>query len=145
MNISSYGIALIKEFEGFSAQAYRCPAGKWTVGYGHLIGADSLHGAVTEAQAEILLLQDLVPVEAAINRLVTAALTQKQFDALCALIYNIGVGAFARSSLLKALNMPMRSMADLDRQWRRWCYANGQKLAGLEARRCAEFELFSQA
>ncbi len=163
MKLSAEGIALIKKFEGFSATAYLCPAGKWTIGYGHLLPSplgggqgwghprsDSANNAplptsplMGEEDAEKLLKDDLAPVEAAINRLVTVPLTQNQFDALCSLTYNIGVGAFAGSTLLKLLNLANQRHATTN-QFHRWIYGGGKVLSGLVARRRCESELFEK-
>lgn len=162
--VSENGLALIKRFEGFSATPYLCPAGKWTIGYGHVISPHLLRGPVTIEEAEALLKNDLVAVESAINRLVTAPLTQNQFDALCSLIYNIGVGAFAASTLLKLLSSRAHAQHGTDtgssdskkldtglrrydeaaKQFLRWVYAGGKRLPGLEVRRQAEMELFEK-
>lgn len=159
MYISEQGIALIKKFEGFSAQAYLCPAGKWTIGYGHVLPQHALRRQVTIEQADKLLRKDLAPVETAINRLVKAKLTQNQFDALCSLTYNIGVGAFARSTLLKLLQLssrmaetgpcydqPLQKMQQdgVAAQFSLWVYGGGKRLSGLVARRKAEKELFEK-
>ncbi|MDX2073502.1 MAG: lysozyme [Alphaproteobacteria bacterium] len=143
MKISENGLLLIKRFEGFSATPYLCPAGKLTIGYGHVLAPHLLRGPVTIKEAEKLLLADLAPVEAAINRLVVAPLTQNQFDALCSLTYNIGVGAFAKSTLLRLLNTTNHQPSTTN-QFSRWVYGGGKRLAGLEKRRRAEMELFQQ-
>ncbi len=144
MKLSAEGIALIKKFEGFSATAYLCPAGKWTIGYGHVLEFSPLKGdEISENEAERLLLLDLQPVESAINRLVTVPLGQNQFDALCSLTYNIGVGAFAGSTLLKLLNLGNQQHATIN-QFHRWIYGGGKVLSGLVVRRRCESELFEK-
>ena len=155
MNISDIGIALIKQFEGFSATPYLCPAGKWTVGYGHVLtppygGAGSPAGTgprnkcgdITEEQAHQLLLNDLTPMLAALNRLIAAPISQNQFDALASFIYNIGIGAFAGSTLLRMLNA---GEAGVEKEFLRWIYAAKTPLPGLIRRRKAEMELFLTA
>lgn len=138
MNISEKGIALIKRFEGFSATPYRCPAGKWTIGYGHVIVKNKQIQQLSEEEAHQLLLKDVQRAEDAIRRHVEVKITQKQFDALCSFIYNVGVGAFVRSTLLKKLNRREKAASEFDR----WVYAGKEILPGLIARRQAERELF---
>jgi len=133
MHTSEQGIALIKRFEGFSATPYICPAGKNTIGYGHVIGAgEDFSGPVSEEDAEKLLQDDVKVPEQAVNRLVTAQLNQNQFDALVSLIYNIGAAAFQNSTLLRLINTENPAASE---QFDRWVYAGGQKLDGLIARR----------
>lgn len=143
MHISDDGLALIKRFEGFSATPYLCPAGRRTIGYGHTIDKkEEFKGGLTHSMAESLLKQDVSRAEAAIARLVTVPLTQRQWDALVSLIYNIGTQAFEKSSLLMLLNQE-----DTERaagEFKRWVYSKGRKLPGLIARRRAESQLFQQ-
>lgn len=144
MHISPTGIALIKQFEGFSRTPYRCPAGKWTIGYGHVIretGFKIRDSTIDEAQAEALLKNDLQRVEAAVSHFVTVPLSQQQFDALCSLTYNIGISAFSGSTLLRLLNAGDKAAS---RQFLRWIYAGKQPLAGLISRRQKERELFDK-
>lgn len=104
MKISDTGIALIKNFEGFSKKAYICPAGKITIGFGHTGKELKLGDVVTLERANQILKHDLEWAEGVVNRLVKVGLTQNQFDALVSLVFNIGEGNFASSSLLKILN-----------------------------------------
>lgn len=109
MKTSTRGIDLIKQFEGFKDYVYICPAGKPTIGYGHVI--DSKLVALTKAsppitreKAEQLLKDDVKEAEDAINSSVKVSLTQGQFDALLSLIYNWGVYNFKISNGLRKLN-----------------------------------------
>ena len=141
MQLSEQGIALIKQFEGFSPQPYLCPAGKWTVGYGHLIhpGEDYSEG-LDEASAEGLLRKDTASTERAVCHLVKVVLTQGQFDALVSFAYNVGVGAFSTSNLLKSLNLSLFGAAAAE--FPRWCHVGGKPMAGLLKRRLAERAMF---
>ena len=106
MNIfrtSEKGLALIKHFESFKANAYICPAGVWTIGYGTTQGVRPGQ-RVTEAQALAMLARDLIRFEVAVKNLVKVPLTQYQFDALVCFAYNCGAGNLAASTLLKLLN-----------------------------------------
>ena len=139
MQTSEQGIALIKQCEGFSAKPYLCPAGKNTIGYGHVIRPGEYFNIISEPDAEKLLMNDVKEPEQAINRLVTAEINQNQFDALVSFIYNVGAAAFENSTMLRLINAenPIASA-----QFDRWVYANGMPLNGLIARRAAEKALF---
>lgn len=139
LTISDEGIALIKQFEGFSPVVYFCPAGKPTIGYGHVTNG-ARRPAISEADASALLLTDLNLIIPVLNQLITVQITQNQFDALCSLTYNIGIGNFGRSTLLKLLNSGKPASA----QFLRWIYGAGNPIPGLIARRQAEKELFEK-
>jgi len=131
---------IVKESEGLELRAYLCPAGIWTIGWGHT-GTDVYKGLViTLAEAEDLLERDLRTSEGYVNSLVKVKLTQNQFDALVSFIYNVGGGAFKGSTLLRLLNAgDYKGAAD---QLLRWDKAKGKVLAGLTKRRQKERELF---
>lgn len=142
MKTSQVGVDLIKSFEGFRSQAYVCPAGVWTIGYGHT-GPDVKPDSRLERQrAEILLRKDLVRFEDAVKRLVKIKLNQNQFDALVSFAYNLGAGALEESTLLKRLNAGERPCDVAKEEMPRWNKANGKPLSGLTRRRLAEVELF---
>ena len=140
MNISQNAIDVIKHFEGCRLTAYKCPAGIWTIGYGHT-GADVKKGMIiTQEQAENLLKQDLVVHTNNVSKLVKVPLTQNQFDALVSFEYNVGYGNLKNSTLLKLLNQ--KKYEEAAQQFLRWKYAKGVVLAGLVKRRNAEMKLF---
>ena len=140
MNISEKGLNLIKSFEGCHLKAYKCPAGVWTIGYGHT-GKDVKEGLViTQEQAEHYLKNDVIIHSENVSRLVKRPLTQNQFDALVSFEYNVGYGNFASSTMLKLLNKSEYQAAA--EQFDRWVFAKGKKLNGLVKRRKAEKELF---
>jgi lysozyme len=137
------GKSLIKEFEGFRAVAYLCPAGVWTVGYGttRINGvAVTSKTKVTTDEADAFLEQDLQLFEDGVNHNVTVQLTQNQFDALICFVYNLGVGSLKKSTLLKRVNAG--KFAEAADEFLKWDKANGKKLPGLTRRRKAERELF---
>lgn len=144
MRLSDAGLALLREFEGLRLQAYKDSAGVWTIGYGSTRYADGDKvrpgDEITAERAESLLRETLHTYESAIDRLVTVPLLQSQFDALTALVYNIGVGAFEKSTLLKRLNEGQYAKAA--NEFLRWIHAGGQPLAGLRRRRERERALF---
>ena len=139
MRTSNKGIELIKSFEGIKTKAYKCPAGVWTIGYGHTKGVQK-GDTCTMAQAIEFLKEDLRVFEGAINDLVKVELNQNQFDALVSFIYNVGSGAFEDSTMRKFLNAGHFALAA--GQFDRWNKAGGVVLEGLVRRRAAEKELF---
>jgi len=139
MIIGKRGLGLIKEYEGLELEAYLCPANVWTIGYGHTKTARK-GMKVTEKQAEALLKKDLDWVEKAIEVNVKVSLTQNQYDALCSFIYNVGEGAFRKSTLLRLLNAG--DYEGVQAQFQRWNKAKGVVLKGLINRRAAERALF---
>ena len=132
-------VDLIKEAEGFREEAYKCPAGKWTVGYGsthYQDGTPVKEGdTITREKAEELLnwycdTQIKYPRK---------DLSDNQKSALCSLIYNIGQSAFDKSKCKKAI--VAGDWEEAHRQWD-WVTANGKILPGLVIRRQKEKELF---
>jgi lysozyme len=139
MTYSEAGLALTKSFEGCVLDAYQDQGGVWTIGYGHTNGVHA-GMTITQAQADEWLAEDLAWTVAAVNRLVTVPLTQGQFDALVDFAYNVGTGAFAGSTLLRAVNKGNLELAA--QQFTLWDHVNGVENAGLLRRREAEEALF---
>lgn len=105
MKTSRDGIEFIKRREGFRHKKYKDDAGLPTIGYGHLIQTgENFTMPITEVEGEALLTKDLQIAEKAIDRLVKIPLNQHQFDALVSFVFNVGVGNFVKSTLLKKLN-----------------------------------------
>lgn len=144
LKTSKNGLDLIKEFEGCRLKAYKCPAGVWTIGYGHTgkVGDKPICEGmtITELMAETLLAIDLQQFEQAINTLVKKPLTQNEFDALVSFVFNIGIGNFQKSTLLKLLNQGNFELAA--ERFLDWKYSKGKVLTGLKRRRIAEKILF---
>ena len=139
MNTSPKGIALIKEFEGLRLKAYKCPGGVWTIGYGHTAGVKP-GMVISEAQAEEYLMADLIASEKYLNDL-RLAINQNQFDALVSLIYNIGIGDFQKSTLLRKARINANDNSIMD-EFLRWVYSKGRVLPGLQRRRLREMKLY---
>lgn len=139
--ISSRGVDLICEFEGCRLSAYRCPAGVPTIGFGHTKGVKMGDRLPDVAAAKKLLQQDLnneyIP---GVLKSVRVPLTQNQLDALVSLCYNIGVGAIAKSTLIRKLNAG--DINGAANEFLRWDKAGGRTLPGLTRRRVAERQLF---
>lgn len=146
--IGERGLQLIKSFEGYRPKAYRDIAGVWTIGYGHTAGFKSKtfnpQSIITEAEAEDLLRRDLEFAEAAVRRYVKVPIRQGQFDALVSLVFNVGIGAFRKSTVLRELNRGNDYVAgDAFLMWNK-ATINGQlvEVTGLTRRRKAERALF---
>lgn len=145
MKTSKQGLALIRRIEGCRLKAYRCDAGRLTIGYGHT--GDVSDGEVIDLDtAERLLRKDVSVAEAAIRSLVKIELSQGQHDALVSWLFNLGAGRLRTSELLKAINSGR--LETVPAQWMRWVYVTdpitGEKYAsdGLMRRRRAELELW---
>lgn len=144
---SDAALALIKQFEGLQSVVYRDFAGLKTIGYGHQIQpGESVPRTLSSVQADALLMQDVKKVSDQVNRLVHAPLTQSMFDALTCFAFNVGLGRFAGSTLLRKLNQAQHE--DAANEFLKWNKStnpktgNKEPLAGLTARRQAERDLF---
>ena len=103
MKTSNNGIELIKRHEGLRLNAYKCTSGKLTIGYGHTKGV-KIGQTITKEEAERLLREDLIVAENEINRH-NLNLNQNQFDALVSFVFNVGIGNFQTSTLLKKIKL----------------------------------------
>jgi lysozyme len=139
MKTSNKGIELIKRLEGLKLKSYVCPAGHYTIGYGHTRTA-AAYLTISRQLAEELLMQDLQFAEIAVNSS-GARLNQNQFDALVSFTFNLGPTAFKGSSLLKKIKSNA-SEADIRYQFSRWVHSKGKPLPGLIARRTDEANLY---
>lgn len=141
MKISPAGIALVREFEGCKLTAYLCPAGVWTVGVGST--GPHVHPGltITQAEADALLLKDLMRFEIGVSELITKPLSQGQFDALVSFCFNLGCGALEDSTLRRRLNAGEDPNAVFPQELPKWVKAGGQTLPGLVRRREAEVKL----
>jgi len=138
---SDAGLALTKGFEGLRLSAYQDTAGVWTVGYGHTGPAILAGMTISEADAEALLRADLADAVACVNRAVSGAMTQNQFDAMVDFCFNAGRGNFLQSTLLRKVNLGDFGGAAI--QFGLWVRAGGEVVPGLVRRRRAEAELFA--
>jgi lysozyme len=103
MKVSQAGVDLVKSFEGFRANAYFCPAGVPSIGYGHTQGVE-MGQVVSEEEATQLLIEDLGAASRAVREWVKVPLNQNQFDALVSWTFNLGSGSLANSTLLRRLD-----------------------------------------
>ena len=139
MIVGYKGLKLIKQYEGLRLKAYKCPAGVWTIGYGHTKGVKE-GDVITERDADRLLSEDLTPVEQYLNANM-AGLNQNQFDALASFCFNLGINNFVRSTLKKKIEAHA-SKSEITGEFLKWVNANGKVMAGLLKRRTAEANLY---
>lgn len=151
MQLSIRGLNLIKGFEGFVSNPYQDSSGVWTIGYGNTYYLDGSRvkptdSPLTESQASQLKMAIInKDFATAVNRLLaeeirSGKITQNMYDALVSLGYNIGVGALAKSSVIRYLKEDNKSAAA--DSFLLWNKAGGQELAGLTNRRMVERQLF---
>lgn len=149
IEVPKAAIELAKRFEGFerkvkrgieiTAVPYICPAGFWTIGYGHL--CDPKHPPITEAEAEAYLARDLQTALAATLRYcpVLATEPESRIAAIVDFTFNLGAGRLQTSTLRRRINQ--RDWGAAATELRRWVYGGGKVLPGLFARREAEISL----
>lgn len=140
MKTSAIGRNLIQRFEGYRSEAYLCPAGVWTIGYGHTAGVKP-GDTCTQYEADEFLKQDLRTAENAVNAQ-NLDLNQCQFDALVSFVFNVGVANFQKSTLLKMLQKDTSARKELEEEWKKWKYAKKVELKGLVRRRSSEWSLY---
>ena len=144
--ISPHGLEKLKQWEGLKTKAYKDAGGVWTIGYGHTATAGEPKPragmVITAAEAERILLKDLVQYEAAIENNVKVKLTDNQFAALVSFVYNIPLASFKKSKLLKKLNAG--NFNAVPTELMKWTKAGGKKLQGLVNRRRAEGYLWME-
>jgi lysozyme len=145
MRVSDEGIKLIKHFEGYRETPYKCSAGYYTVGYGHLITRDpvlpsSWNRTFSSGEIDDLLRADLQRFELGVLRLLRPMQpTQSVFDSVVSFSFNLGLGTFQRSSVRSALLRGDKKRAA--EVLLKYCRAGGKILLGLVRRREAEYAL----
>lgn len=141
MKINDKGKALVKRFEGLRLEAYRCPAGVLTIGYGSTGPHVKTGMVITPGEADRLLDKDLARFETGVEAMLCGVPTSEdEFSAMVSLAFNIGLGAFATSTLLKRHKAGNKIGAA--KSFLSWIYANKKPLAGLIRRREAEKALY---
>ena len=144
-HINEAGLGIIKSFEGWASSAYRCPANRWTIGWGSTWDIDgnpvtASHPDIDETAGTALLRREVHHVEGGIKKLIKVALNQNQFSALCSFAFNVGTGNLQNSTLRSKLNRGEYDGASLE--FPKWRRAGGKILKGLVLRREAERKLF---
>lgn len=138
--VSEKGVEFIKRWEGLSLCRYKDVAGHWTIGYGHLIRLEDeqwIGECITQDEANGLLRGDLLIPEKTLEKY---QLSQHQFDACASLIFNIGVGAFERSTL--AMHLRNKNYVTAALEFERWVHVGGKRIKGLVNRRNEEKAMF---
>lgn len=157
-------VELIKSFEGIpdgdpttiSLDPYLCPAGYWTIGWGHVVldaRGKQIKGAknqalarsvypngITMAEADTLLVDDIRPISAGVERSLKVMISDAKFCTLVSFAFNVGLGALKRSTLLRLVNEGAFDL--VPGQFLRWTRGGGKVLAGLQRRREAEAKLW---
>ncbi|MCW7764676.1 lysozyme, partial [Photorhabdus luminescens] len=155
-SMSQDGLNLLKEIEGLRLKPYDDQTGKnidsWTkgatIGYGKLISRsewDTYKNGITEDEAEQLFKDTLAPYEKAVNDGITKEIKQNEYDALVLLSYNIGIGGFEKSSVVKMINdeNAKTNYDSIDDAWKAWSKSQGKVNQGLKNRREAELKIFN--
>ncbi|QUT15539.1 lysozyme [Rahnella inusitata] len=135
LKTSAAGLALIADFEGCRLSAYQCSAGVWTNGIGHTAGVKP-QTHISERQAAVNLLEDVMRVEQGIARCMPIGMPQQVYDAVASFAFNVGVTAACKSTLALFINKgEWRKACE---QLPRWVFVNGVRVTGLERRRANE-------
>ena len=146
MKVSDKLIKLLRHHEGVKNKPYKCPAGLWTVGVGHLIGDGktlpaSWNKTFTNEEIDGILKHDLNRFEWGVSKMLpNVRLRQHEFDSIVSFCFNLGLGCFQRSTIRQALlrgdkEAAMESLV-------KYCRASGKILKGLQNRRLDERKLF---
>ena len=156
MNVSPQALKVIKHHEGIRFNPYRCPAKLWTIGVGHVLYPEQGKLKIDERdgfplrpeddrkfsmdEVDAILAADLQRFERGVERFVSVALTQGEFDALVSFSFNVGLGTLQRSTLRAKLNRNDKDgAAD---ELLKYCMAGGKILKGLQNRRIDERAMF---
>lgn len=136
---------MIKSYEGLKLHAYYCPAGKLTIGYG--CTRDVAEGmSISEEEADMRLVMDLAETEQrvidAIGFFTSTCLTDNQISAITSFVFNVGIGHFKASTMLKYIKA--LSLQDAAGEFQRWNQISGQVSVGLLERRASERALFNR-
>jgi len=137
-------IAIIKEFEGCKLKAYQDEGGVWTIGWGttRISGRPvCASDACSQEEADQWMAAELTSVANVVRAHIKVPVTDNQFCALCSFAYNVGVGAFETSTMLKLLNFSAPA-AEVAAEFPKWDHDNGKVVEGLLRRREAEQLLF---
>lgn len=145
MRLDTNGYKLIQGFEGLKLAAYQDSAGIWTIGYGNITYEDGKRvqrgDMITQEKADLLFKYYANKFASQVDALITKPVSQNQFNAMVSLAYNIGIGAFSKSTLLKKVNNNPNDTSIKD-EFIKWVNAGGKKIQGLVNRREKESYLY---
>jgi lysozyme len=140
---------LVAAFEGCKLTAYKCPAGKPTIGYGFCTYLDGspvkLGDRITQEDADIMLAKKVDEYRTQVARVVPGTLPAGAVDALTSFAYNVGVAALQRSTLLKKIKTNKLDLKGIKAEFLKWNKSNGKELAGLTNRRVREYRLYEES
>ena len=147
MKASKKCLEMLAHHEGIRQKPYKCPAGLWTIGVGHLIGdgkslPDSCNRTFSLEEVYAILAKDVIRFERGVERLITIPLTQNQMDAIISFTFNLGIGCLQRSSVRQKLNRGDKEGAI--ESLLKYNKASGKVLKGLDNRRKDEAALFNK-
>lgn len=140
--IVDLAVDLITQFEGFCSIPYICPAGKRTIGYGEIMTPKDKRKKITKEEGKVFVRRRAEEIYEQLQKLLPFGLEENQYVALISFIYNIGIGAFEHSTLLKKMlnNSPNNLLRT---EWMKWVHSNGKVLKGLTIRRAKEWNIFA--
>ena len=142
-------LEIVKAFEGCRLEAYLCPAGKPTIGYGNTTYLDGspvqMGDKISKEDAEIMLKHTLDEFRKQVVRFVPVTLPSGAIDALTSFAYNCGVGALQKSTLLKKIKANPLDLKGIKAEFLKWVKAGGKTLPGLVNRRNREYEMYEDA
>jgi len=145
MKVNKLGIQTMHHFEGCKLTAYQCPAKVWTIGWGNTYYADKKPvkqgDVITQEQANILFEMIMNEFAIVVRGALTKEINENQFSALVCFAYNVGVGAFKKSTLLRKININPNDET-IAVEFAKWTKAGGKVLLGLVRRRKAEADLY---
>lgn len=130
----------VAEQEGFEAMAYKCPAGRWTIGFGH---ARNVHegDVITRREAYELLARDLIRTQEELATLIHIDINENQFIALMSFVYNFGLTKCRTYRLFGMINRG--ETENIKEWWPKYCDPKNKKITkGLRDRRMRELNLF---
>ena len=141
MKTSNYAIESIKQFEGCKLTAYKCPAGIWTIGYGHTKNVTS-GMKITQVEANNFIKSDILPIETFLKGS-GLNLKQGQYDALIDFMFNLGITKFKNSTLFKLIKSKA-SDEKICAEFMKWVHGGNKVLPGLVKRRQWECEQWNK-
>lgn len=147
MEVNKAGKDLIKRFEGCKLKAYKCPAGLWTISWGLTFYPDGTKvkegDVITQQQAEDYFNAIVDDFAKKVDALIKSNVSENNFSALVSFAYNVGMGNFQRSTLLRKVNANPKDTT-IRAEFMKWTRANNVVLKGLVSRREAEAKLYEQ-
>lgn len=144
MNISEKGKNFIKKFESLSLKPYLCPAGVWTIGYGHTNGVNKNTKPIQEWEADNFLVEDLMSIVRKLPENELEGLSQNKIDAVISFAFNLGAGAYNASTLRKVIKSDPDNHDAVRREFMKWVNAGGKRLEGLVRRRSEEADMYCE-